>query len=229
MKVMGLTAPSDDSRAQFSCSRRRRLQHTSNTVLLPAINTFINFITFYTINSMAPKHTLEIFATRTRKTVKKTKKIYRFGYTGLGKMVDILWPADGKYYTGRITMYYPPSSVRSNGYYKIAYLGAAERELVNLDTTKRKWNVIEPSNHEDDFVGKVGYINIAADDTIKEKAEKFVRVMDYRYRPELNSLYHYIFWNKEMVFAYIDMSAVEFTPIELYQHFYLDIANGILP
>ena len=80
-------------------------------------------------------------------------------------------------------MYYSSSVARSNGYYKIAYFLNAECELLNLDTTRKKWSIIEYSNLGEGFIGKVDDISLNPGDTVKEKSLRFVCVLDYRYRP----------------------------------------------
>ena len=157
-----------------------------------------------------------------RKSNRKGRKREEPGYNALGKLLSISWPEDGQDYIGRITMHHPPSGPRSIAYYKIAYLHHAEREIVNFENSKRKWTFIRPNGISDDYVSKVGYINLEPNGTIKEKALKFVCIFDYRRAPKelatsggynRNGKLHYVFWNKEMVFAYVGMTTVSSTAL----------------
>ena len=47
----------------------------------------------------------------------------------------------------------------------------------------RKWSITESSNLGDGFIGKIGYINLNPGDNTKEKALKFLCVLDYHYPP----------------------------------------------
>ena len=77
-------------------------------------------------------------------------------------------------------MEYPPSSSRSTKHYKIAHLHYAVREIINHKSTKMKWTFIKMNGISDDFVGNVGYMNLEPNDTIKEKAQKFVCIFNFR-------------------------------------------------
>ena len=78
----------------------------------------------------------------------------RLGYNVFGKLIEACRLEDAKLYLGQITMYSPPSSVRSDECYKILYLNQPERELLNLDTENRAWSIMESKYQRDGFVGR---------------------------------------------------------------------------
>ena len=92
--------------------------------------------------------------------------------------------------------------------------------MVNLDTTKRKWCILDRMDYSNGLVGKVSYINLELSDTIKEKADKFVCLSDHHYLEDIvkksgtnipEELLNYIFWNNSIVFAYVEMKQIKFT------------------
>ena len=104
------------------------------------------------------------------KNKEKSEKKKPLGRNGMGKIVEILRHVDGKAYRGRITMFYPAKSERTNGYYKIVHLRDAECKSVKIDSMRRKWSIVVRNSNDNGFIGKIGYIYVNPGDTTKENA-----------------------------------------------------------